>query len=153
MYSRAIARMLGLTGLALVTATGAQEKLTNRYVMADKLPWYEEAPNIPVKLARLWGKREQGEAGTLLTTAPGFKSGPHSHTADYWAIVVQGTWKHWVPSTGEGVGLQLEPGAHWTQIHTQLHEDACVSKGPCIIFLFNKDPYVTEFPPQASNTK
>ena len=27
---------------------------------------------------------------------------------------MQGTWKHWVPSTGEGVGLKLEPGAHWT---------------------------------------
>ena len=29
---------------------------------------------------------------------------------------------------------------------TQLHEDACVSDVPCIIFLFNKAPYVTEYP-------
>ena len=61
------------------------------------------------------GESREGEAGTLLRTPGGFDSGLHSHTADYWAVVVQGTWKHWVPSTGEGVGLKLEPGAHWTQ--------------------------------------
>jgi hypothetical protein len=124
----------------------AQQKLANRYITADKLPWFRESPALPVELAQLWGDRVKEEAGTLLRTPPGFDSGLHSHTADYWAVVIQGTWKHWVPSTGEGVGLSLEPGAHWTQVHTQLHQDACVSKTPCVIFLFNKDPYVTEFP-------
>jgi hypothetical protein len=147
MQQPTIAKVLTLAAVGLIAGmVGAQQTLTNRYITADKLPWYTEAPNVPVQLAPLWGKREQGEAGTLLKAPPGFQSGLHSHTADYWAVVVQGTWKHWVPTTGEGVGLLLEPGAHWTQIHTQPHEDACVSKVPCIIFLFNKDPYVTEFP-------
>jgi hypothetical protein len=133
--------------LGLGTPHGfAQSAMQNRYIPAEKLPWYREAPSIPVQLAPLWGDRAKEEAGTLLQTPPGFASGPHSHTADYWAVVVRGAWKHWVPSTGEGVGLTLEPGAFWTQKHTQLHEDACVSKEPCIIFLFNKKPYVTEFP-------
>jgi hypothetical protein len=77
---------------------------------------------------------------------PGFRSGAHSHTADYWAVVVQGAWEHWVPSTGEGKAIRLESGSHWTQVKTQLHEDACVSDVPCIIFLFNKTPYVTQYP-------
>jgi Domain of unknown function (DUF4437) len=146
-----IDRMPGWLGCVLAlsliaSVVVAQQKVENRYVPANKLPWYKESPELPVELAPLWGTRAQGEAGTLLRTPPGFDSGPHSHTADYWAVVVQGTWKHWVPATGEGVGLTLEPGAHWTQIHTQLHQDACVSKVPCVIFLFNKDPYVTEFP-------
>jgi hypothetical protein len=135
--------------LALSLIAGAviaQQNGANRYIPADKLPWYKESPHLPVELAPLWGTRTEGEAGTLLRTPPGFDSGLHSHTADYWALVVQGTWKHWVPSTGEGVGLSLEPGAHWTQIHAQLHQDACVSKVPCVIFLFNRDSYVTEFP-------
>jgi hypothetical protein len=132
--------------LSLVALAGvAQQKAANRYVRVDQLPWYKESPALPVELAPLWGDRMEGEAGTLLRTPPEFDSGLHSHTADYWAVVVQGTWKHWVPATGEGVGLTLEPGAHWTQIHTQPHQDACVSEVPCVIFLFNKDPYVTEF--------
>lgn len=133
--------------LGLSAAQGfAQPGMQNRYIPANKLPWYREAPSLPVQLAPLWGDRAKEEAGTLLQTPAGFVSGLHSHTADYWAVVVRGAWKHWVASTGEGVGLTLEPGAFWTQKHTQLHEDACVSKEPCIIFLFNKQPYVTQFP-------
>ena len=130
-------RMRRSVGVALVLslvagAVVAQQKVVNQYIPANKSPWYKESPELPVELAPLWGNRAQGEAGTLLRTPPGFDSGLHSHTADYWAVVVQGTWKHWVPSTGEGVGLTLEPGAHWTQIHTQPHQDACVSKIPCV---------------------
>jgi hypothetical protein len=143
-------RRLTMGVLAAMVATAvatayAQQSATNRYVPADKVPWVAEA-GAPVRLGALWGDRARGEAGTLLSTPAGFHSGLHSHTADYWAVVVQGTWQHWVPSTGEGVGLQLEPGSHWTQVKTQLHEDACVSSTPCVIFLFNKAPYVTEYP-------
>ena len=126
-------------------AAVAEQPATNRHVPADKVPWVAE-PGAPVRLGALWGDRARGEAGTLLSTPAGFRSGLHSHTADYWAVVVQGTWEHWVPSTGEGVGLQFGPGSHWTQVQTQLHEDACVSSTPCLIFLFNKTPYVTEYP-------
>ena len=124
----------------------AHESFANRYVPADRTPWYVEAPGVPIKLAKLWGDRTVGEAGTLLTSPAGFHAGLHSHTADYWAVVVQGTWQHLVPSTGEGKGLRLDPGAFWTQKRTELHDDWCISKTPCVIFLFSKDPYVTEFP-------
>ena len=145
--------LLTLSLGASAAAVCAQPVMENRYLPADKLPWYFEAPGIPAELAPLWGDRARGEAGTLLRVPAGFASGPHSHTADYWAIVVQGTWKHWVPSTGEGLGLTLSPGAFWTQKHTQLHEDACVSQEPCVIFLFNKTPYVTEFPSKSEAGK
>lgn len=127
--------------------THAREPVTpgNRFVPADRVPWVGEG-SAPVELGALWGDRSQGEAGTLLRTPAGFRAGLHSHTADYWAVVVQGAWEHWVPSTGEGTGIRLERGAHWSQVKTQLHEDACVSDESCIIFLFNKKPYVTEYP-------
>jgi hypothetical protein len=139
---------LGIAALPLSLAVGAAAPLKNYYVPADRLPWKLESPKLPVRLAALWGDRAKGEAGTLLNVPGGFESGLHSHTADYWAVVVEGRWRHWVPSTGEGVGIELTPGAHWTQIHTQPHEDACVSKTPCTIMLFNKEPYRTEFVPQ-----
>ena len=147
--SKRISRLCLLALTVMAGTVVADQKVSNHYFPADKLPWYRESPAMPVDLAPLWGTRAEGEAGTLLRTPAGFESGLHSHTADYWAVVVQGTWKHWVPTTGEGVGLLLEPGAHWTQIHTQLHQDACVSKVPCVIFLFNKDPYLTNFPKPA----
>lgn len=147
------ARFSALALSVVAGASSAQQQVENRYISADELPWYKESPELPVELAPLWGNRMNGEAGTLLRTPPGFDSGLHSHTADYWAVVVQGTWKHWVPSTGEGVGQTLEAGAHWTQVHTQLHQDACVSPVPCIIFLFNKEPYLTEFPEPSADRR
>lgn len=35
----------------------ADTPVVNRYVPAEKLPWYQEAPNVPVKLAPLWDER------------------------------------------------------------------------------------------------
>jgi len=31
------------------------------------------------------------------------------------------------------------------QVKDQPHKDECLSKSPCIIFLFNRDPYETKF--------
>lgn len=140
---------LKIASLALIflipCAPRAETPMVNRYLPADKLPWYQESPDVPAKLAPLWGDRAKGEAGTLLNVPAGFKSGLHNHTADYWAVVVEGKWEHWVPSTGEGRGITLSQGAHWTQKADQWHEDACVSSTPCTIFLFNKKPYKTNF--------
>jgi hypothetical protein len=128
----------------LAQAAAAAATPGNHYVPADKLPWYHEAPNIPAELAPLWGDRSKGEAGTYLRV-PGHWVAPlHYHTADYWALVVQGEWEHWVPATGEGKGIRLTSGAHWTQVKDQPHKDACRSATPCVIFLFNRDPYETK---------
>jgi hypothetical protein len=140
-----------ITAMTASSMALAQDRATpgNHYLPADSIPWVGES-GAPVELGALWGDRARGEAGTLLRTPPGFRSGLHSHTADYWAVVVQGVWEHWVPSTGEGRGIRLGSGAHWTQVKTQLHEDACVSDVPCTIFLFNKTPYVTEYPSEGA---
>ncbi|TIS73197.1 MAG: hypothetical protein E5W94_28680, partial [Mesorhizobium sp.] len=91
--------------MAASSAAFAEDRTTpgNHYVPADDIPWVGEA-GAPVELGALWGDRTLGEAGTLLRTPARFRSGLHSHTADYWAIVVQGTWEHWVPYTSEGTG-------------------------------------------------
>ncbi|HEU0310696.1 MAG TPA: DUF4437 domain-containing protein [Sphingomicrobium sp.] len=136
-----------MTAISLAAAANGATP-GNHYLPADRIAWSSD-PGAPVELGPLWGKRADGEAGTLLRTPPGFRAPLHSHTADYWAVVVQGTWEHWVPSTGEGKDIRLERGAHWTQVKAQWHGDACVSAEPCIIFLFNKEPYETHFRPEA----
>jgi len=136
---------VALGSILLASPTAAAAQVTNHYVPVDKLPWYREAPDIPAELAPLWGDRSKGEAGTYLRVPGKWEAPLHYHTADYWAVVVQGEWSHWVPTTGEGKSVRLLPGAHWTQIKDQPHKDACLSESPCIIFLFNRDPYETKF--------
>lgn len=133
------------TLLLAVAGPAAAAPMENTYIPTSKTPWKLEAPGADPRLAALWGRREAEQAGTLLNVPAGFKSGIHAHTADYRAIVVQGEWVHQVPSTGEGVGVQLLPGAYWTQMRDQWHLDECVSPTPCTIFLFNEAPYRTYF--------
>lgn len=118
----------------------------NTYLPVEKAPYALEAPDQPQQLASLWGRRATGPAGTLLKVPAGFRAPIHAHTADYRAVVIEGRWSHWVPETGEGEGIELLPGAYWTQKADQMHADACVSDTECVILLINYDPYVTYLP-------
>jgi Domain of unknown function (DUF4437) len=66
----------------------------------------------------------------------GFKPGPHTHTSDYCAVVVQGTMHNWkAPGTDEGPGQTA--GAGWCQQGGQPHDNECEasSKDGCIAFI------------------
>ncbi|WP_206185409.1 DUF4437 domain-containing protein [Sphingosinicella sp. CPCC 101087] len=121
----------------------APAQIENAYVPAEQIPFADEAPGQPQQLGPLWGNRAEGPAGTLLKVPGGFRAPIHAHTADYRAVVISGTWTHWVPETGEGMGLELRPGAYWTQKADQPHGDACMSESECVILLINEDPYET----------
>jgi len=133
-------------GLSAGQAASEQEPLENEYVPAERIPFAFEAPGQPQQLGPLWGRRAAGPAGTLLKVPAGFRAPIHAHTADYRAVVITGVWTHWVPETNEGQGLELRPGAYWTQKADQMHGDACVSDTECVILLINEDPYETYLP-------
>ncbi|MGQ2903327.1 MAG: DUF4437 domain-containing protein [Neoaquamicrobium sediminum] len=117
--------------------------IDNTVFPASQLPFVFEAPNQPQQLAPLWGTRSTGPAGTLLKFPGGVVAPVHSHTADYRAVVIKGTWKHWVQGNADGRGPELNPGAYWTQQADQMHADACVSQSECVILIINEAPYAT----------
>jgi hypothetical protein len=121
-------------------------QLENEYVPAERVPFAYEAPGQPQQLGPLWGRRAEGPAGTFLKVPGGFRAPIHAHSADYRAVVIMGVWTHWVPETDDGQGLELRPGAYWTQKADQMHGDACVSDTECMILLINEDPYETYLP-------
>ena len=110
---------------------------------AEEVPFVHEAPDQPQQLGPLWGTRSNGPAGTLLRFPRGFVAPVHAHTADYRAVVIKGTWKHWLPGDTEGRGPELKAGSYWTQKADQMHADACVSESDCVILIINEDPYET----------
>ena len=70
----------------------------------------------------------------LLKVAPGGKSGLHTHTSDYHAIVVSGAPKHYLPG-GEKKAKPLEIGSYWFQPGNQPHGDECTGTEPCVRYL------------------
>jgi quercetin dioxygenase-like cupin family protein len=60
----------------------------------------------------------------------------HSHSADYQAVVIRGTMKHWAKGESEANAPQLGPGSWWYQPGKQVHTDACLDE-ECLIYVHN----------------
>lgn len=133
------------SGLAMsvLIGTAVATESEQTLVPAERIPWAVEAPGQPQRLGSLWGERSTGQAGTLLRVPGGFIAPVHSHTADYRAVVIEGTWKHWFDDDTSAPAAELRPGSYWTQAADEWHADACVSATPCTILLINSEPYTT----------
>jgi quercetin dioxygenase-like cupin family protein len=108
----------------------AQGKAVN--VPASAMKWAPYAPGNPLQVAALWGDRTKGDYGMLLKMPAGFEAGRHSHTGDYHALAIQGTWVH----TNEGgKPVDLAPGSYVLQPGKQVHNDSCKGSTDCIILV------------------
>ena len=108
----------------------AQGKAVN--VPASAMKWEPFGPGNPVQVAALWGDRTKGDYGMLLKMPAGSEAGRHSHTGDYHALAVQGTWVH----TNEGgKPIDLAPGSYVLQPGKQVHNDSCKGSTDCIILV------------------
>ena len=139
MMSRAkksLVSALALTAVAgLSYAAGAAKgKMPVTWGLGE-LKFDPYAPGVPLQVAKLWGDRTKpGEYGMLLKLPAGFEAGFHSHTADYEAVLVQGTWEH-INEGDTSPPKELAPGSYVFQPGKQNHNDLCKSKTDCIIFV------------------
>jgi hypothetical protein len=100
------------------------------------MTWRKQAPDLPIMISELWGDRARdGGYGELVQVPPGFDSRLHAHTADFHGVLVKGTWVH-VDESGKGSNVPLKPGSYIRQAGGGMHVDRCVSKEPCVLFLF-----------------
>lgn len=115
---------------AVSYAAGASKSVN---MAASELKWEPMAPGMPAQVATLWGDRTKGESGVLLKFPGGFESPVHAHTADYHAVLIQGTWVH----TEEGAKetKELTPGSYVMQAGKVMHTDTCKAGSDCIIFV------------------
>jgi quercetin dioxygenase-like cupin family protein len=117
---------------ALLGGSGAFGADSGTMIPAGELVFGPIAPGSPVQVAELWGDRTQGEHGMLLKIPAGFEAGLHSHTGDYHAINLQGTWVH---TLADGQTKELPPGSYVAQPGMQDHNDVCKGPSDCILFI------------------
>jgi len=130
--------MLGTTvlvGVAVVSyQAGAAKAKVAIVTAAPEIKW-EPLAGGPMMHAKLWGDRDKGPEYAMLLKVPGGgDSGMHTHTADYHAVAVQGTWVHTVEGDPASV-KDLGPGSYVFQPGKQMHSDMCKGKQDCIIFV------------------
>lgn len=81
----------------------------------------------------LWGNPDAGPSATYLKLKKG--SNPlHLHTADYHAVMIQGTMKHWDRETPEIKAPTLGPGSYFFQPGGKAHAGTCLTD-ECIMFV------------------
>ena len=135
---------------AVSYAAGASKSMS---MAANEMKWEPMAPNVPIQIATLWGDRTKGESGILMKMPGGFESGLHAHTADYRAVLIQGTWTH----TEEGAKetKELAPGSYVMQAGKQMHSDSCKAGADCIIFIHQhaKADFIPAKAPPAKDAK
>src|SRR5688500_10717251 len=91
-------------------------------------------PELRRRLTMLWGNRDRdGGFGELVELPPGFRSPVHAHSGDFHGVLIKGTWLH---EDAAGHGTPVNPGSYVRQAGGEMHVDRCVSKEPCLLFLF-----------------
>ena len=136
---------------AVSYAAGAKKSVQ---MAASEEKWDAMAPGVPLQISTLWGDRTKGESGILLKIPAGFDSGMHAHTADYHAVLIQGTWVH--TEDGAKETKELQPGSYVMQAGKAMHSDSCKAGTDCIIFVHQhaKADYIPAKPaPAAKETK
>ena len=78
------------------------------------------------------GDRQYGAHGTLIKMPAGFVSDIHTHTGEYWAVVIAGVGVNGTPGS---VDVPLPPGSYWSQKGGERHFTKCISSNECIFFI------------------
>jgi quercetin dioxygenase-like cupin family protein len=92
-----------------------------------------------------YGDLRNGRHGTFVRMPAGFKSPVHTHTEDYFAVVVEGV------GSNHPVDAEAEPlpkGSYWFQRGEEAHVTECLSETDCLFFIVQpgKFDYVIEQP-------
>jgi quercetin dioxygenase-like cupin family protein len=131
-----------IAGLAFVAghAIGAAPKVS-KYMAVGELTWTPMDPNAGAagpQLSPIDGDPMKGAHVSLMKIPAGFTAPMHTHTADYWAVGVQGTHVHWMETETEAAAKKLGPGGWWHVPGKVKHQDKCLAGADCIFVLVQK---------------
>ena len=82
--------------------------------------------------APAYGDLAHGAHGTFIKMPAGFVSPVHTHTEDYWGVVISGVAVNGLPGSPD---VQLPVGSYWFQKGGERHVTKCVSPNECIFFI------------------
>jgi hypothetical protein len=87
----------------------------------------------PLKAAAGFGDLSKGPHSTFVKLPAGFVSPLHTHTEDYYAVVVTGVVANEADAAAKD--RPLAPGSYYFQKGKAKHVTKCLSANECVIFL------------------
>jgi len=89
--------------------------------------------------APAYGDLAHGPHGTFIKMPAGYVGPPHTHTEDYWAVVISGVM---VNKTPDGPDVPLPVGSYYFQKGGELHVTKCISPSECVFFVNQNGKFV-----------
>jgi len=86
-----------------------------------------------LKASPAYGDLSKGQHGTFIKMPAHFVSDLHTHTEDYFAVVISGVGVNTQPGKAD---VQLPAGSYWLQKGNEKHVTKCVSDSDCLFFIF-----------------
>ena len=87
---------------------------------------------LELEAGPVYGNMQTGKHGTFVKMPAGFSSAIHTHTEDYYAVVIKGVGANHAPG---GKDVPLPAGSYWFQKGEEPHVTKCLSKTSCLFFL------------------
>jgi quercetin dioxygenase-like cupin family protein len=141
--------------LALVFAShGIQASPPGKNLITTPIDAVEFRPMDPkkpdsIQLAVVEGDLKTGPSAFYLKFKPGFKGPIHNHDADYHAVVIKGSPKHWAAGQ-EAQAKPLPPGSYWFQPGKEFHGDACPGPDECVVLVVSTGKFTFGLPPKTN---
>lgn len=97
---------------------------------------YDEAIPGTVWFGTVFGDRTSGRHGSMVKLPRGAATPPHSHSGDYYAVIISGVIENPTPSN-EAVPVQLTQGSYYSIPGNVDHITRCADNSPtdCMLFL------------------
>ena len=84
-------------------------------------------------------KEDGGRHGDVVRFPSGFDSGPHTHSATYRGVVIQGVLMN--PAEGQTESVRLPPGSTWFVASEVVHSTKCVSDDDCVFYIHQESAF------------
>jgi len=85
-----------------------------------------------LRAAAAYGDLNHGPHGTFIRMPAGFVSHVHTHTDDYWGVVISGVAVNGVSGSKD---VPLPAGSYWFQKGGERHVTKCISPNECLFFI------------------
>jgi Domain of unknown function (DUF4437) len=122
---------VGFAGALAVSAAIATDSGPSKDLPVTKLKFFEVGGG-PLQAAAAYGDLQKGPHGTFIKMPAGFVSLPHTHTEDYYAVVISGVGASGRPGAPD---VELPAGSYWFQKGKEVHVTKCLSANECIFFI------------------
>jgi quercetin dioxygenase-like cupin family protein len=140
---------ISVTAMVAAGAFGAGVAVAKGPAKAPELSLLKDATWTPLMkegplpaMSPISGDGTKGAYEGYLKLPAGFESPPHSHSSDYWAVLVQGKMTHWAANGGsEKEAKQLGVG-DLTYMPAKLeHISKCYPGAECIMVVMQKGKF------------